>query len=83
MPGSHDHRPSALLISAAADLDLCDGYVVLVFDPETGELDAHGPFEGISATVCAERLRRQFDDDELSDVLIRVSRLHQPRGAAA
>ncbi len=83
MPGSHDHRPPALLISAAADLDLCDGYVVLVFDPETGELDAHGPFEGIAATVCAERLRRQFDDDELSDVLIRVSRLHQPRGAAA
>ena len=82
MPGSQD-RPTALLISAAAELDICDGYVVLVFDPETGELDAHGPFEGVEAMICAERLRRQYDDDELGDVLIRVSRLHQPREAVA
>jgi hypothetical protein len=70
---------SAVLLAAAADLDECDGYVVLVFDPETGELDAHGPYEGVEATLRAEEMRREFDEDGLRDVLIRVSRLHRPR----
>ena len=70
---------SAALLAAAADLDECDGYVVLVFDPETGELDAHGPYEGVEATLRAEEMRREFDDDGLRDVLIRISRLHRPR----
>ena len=82
MPGPHEHRSTATLVAAAVDLDLCDGYVVLVFDPLTGELDAHGPFDGIDASVHAERLRQEFDADELNDVVIRVSRLHQPRAAA-
>lgn len=69
---------SAVLLAAAADLDECDGYVVLVFDPETGELDAHGPYEGVAATLRAEEMRREFDEDGLRDVLIRVSRLHRP-----
>ena len=70
---------SAALLAAAADLDECDGYVVLVFDPETGEMDAHGPYEGVEATLRAEEMRREFDDDGLPDVLVRISRLHQPR----
>ena len=70
---------SAALLAAAADLDECDGYVVLVFDPETGELDAHGPYEGVEATIRAEEMRRDFDGDGLPDVVIRVSRLHSPR----
>lgn len=70
---------SAALLAAAADLDECDGYVVLVFDPETGELDAHGPYEGVEATLRAEEMRREFDEDGLRDVAIRVSRLHRPR----
>ncbi|HSK60517.1 MAG TPA: hypothetical protein VNP37_10020 [Actinomycetospora sp.] len=70
---------SAVLLAAAADLDECDGYVVLVFDPETGELDAHGPYEGVEATLRAEEMRREFDEDGLRDVIIRVSRLHRPR----
>ena len=82
MPGPHEHRSTATLYAAAVDLDLCDGYVVLVFDPLTGELDAHGPFDGVEATLHAERLRQEFDADELADVAIRVSRLHQPRAAA-
>ena len=49
---------SAALLAAAADLDECDGYVVLVFDPETGELDAHGPYEGVEATLRAEEMRQ-------------------------
>ena len=70
---------SAALLAAAADLDECDGYVVLVFDPETGELDAHGPYEGVEATLRAAEMRREFDDDGLPDVLVRISRLHRPR----
>lgn len=70
---------SAALLAAAADLDECDGYVVLVFDPETGELDAHGPYEGVEATLRAEEMRREFDGDGLPDVVIRISRLHSPR----
>jgi hypothetical protein len=72
-----NERPAALL-AAAADLDECDGYVVLVFDPETGEMDAHGPYDGVPATLRAEELRRNFDQDDLPDVVIRVSRLHLP-----
>ncbi|WP_433801429.1 hypothetical protein [Actinomycetospora sp. CA-084318] len=72
-----NERPAALL-AAAADLDECDGYVVLVFDPETGEMDAHGPYEGVAATLRAEELRNNFDSDDLRDVVVRVSRLHLP-----
>lgn len=68
----------ATLLAAAADLDECDGYVVLVFDPETGEMDAHGPYEGFAATLRAEEMRRNFDEDGLPDVVVRVSRLHMP-----
>jgi hypothetical protein len=72
-----NERPATLL-AAVADLDECDGYVVLVFDPETGEMDAHGPYEGVAATLRAEELRRTFDHDDLADVVVRVSRLHLP-----
>lgn len=70
---------SAALLAAAADLDECDGYVVLVFDPETAELDAHGPYEGVEATLRLEEMRKEFDDDGLRDVVVRISRLHRPR----
>jgi hypothetical protein len=73
---------SAALLAAAADLDECDGYVVLVFDPETGEMDAHGPYEGVAATLRAEELRVEFDGDGLRDVVVRISRLHSPDGVA-
>ena len=74
---------SAALLTAAAELDGCDGYVVLVLDPVTGEMDAHGPYEGVGATLRAEELRREFDEDDLRDVMIRVSRLHSPGTAVA
>ncbi len=75
-----NERP-AVLLTAAADLDECDGYVVLVFDPETGEMDAHGPYEGVAATLRADELRRSFDEDDLPDVVVRLSRLHLPTEA--
>ena len=43
----------ATLIAAAEKLTQCDGYVVLAVDPQTGEVDAHGPFDGLTATVKA------------------------------
>lgn len=57
----------------------CDGYVVLAVDPETGEADAHGPYDGLGATRHAQQLRSDFDHAELGDVLVHVVRLHRPR----
>ena len=47
----------ARLIAAAEQLTHCDGYVVLAVDPQTGEVDAHGPFDGLTATIKADQLR--------------------------
>lgn len=63
-------------IVAAERLGQCDGYVVLAIDPQTGEVDAHGPYDGMTATVKADRLRRDFDMGGLGDVTVGVVRLH-------
>lgn len=70
--------PAADLLGAAAELHRCDGYVVLVVDPQTGEVDAHGPHSGIVATLEADRMRGEFDRAELPDVGVHVVRLHRP-----
>ena len=41
---------------------LADATVVLAVDPQTGEVDAHGPFDGLTATVKADQLRRDFGE---------------------
>lgn len=69
------------LVDQFRSLHDCDGYVVLAVDPETGEADAHGPYDGLGATQRAEQLRRDFDRGELGDVLVYVVRLHWPRCA--
>jgi len=61
-----------------SSLDGCDGYVVLVVDPETSESDAYGPYDGMQATRIADRLRREFVDSALSDVEVEVIRWHRP-----
>ncbi|GEL16176.1 hypothetical protein [Pseudonocardia asaccharolytica] len=66
----------AALIAAAEKLTQCDGYVVLAVDPQTGEVDAHGPFDGLAATIKADQLRRDFDRGGLEDVTVGVVRLH-------
>ena len=71
-PTSYD----ATLVAAAQKLTECDGYVVLAVDPQTGEVDAHGPFDGLTATIKADQLRRDFDRGGLEDVTVRVVRLH-------
>lgn len=69
---------STRLHAAQAELDTCDGYVVLVVDPQTEEIDAHGPFDGITATHEAAQRRAEFDGDGLGDVQVAVVRLHVP-----
>lgn len=64
------------LVAAAETLTQCDGYIVLAVDPQTGEVDAHGPFNGLAATVKADELRRDFDRGGLEDVTVGVVRLH-------
>lgn len=66
----------AAFVAAAEKLGQCDGYVVLAVDPQTGEVDAHGPYDGITATVKADKLRRDFDQGGLEDVTVGVVRLH-------
>lgn len=66
----------ATLVAAAEKLTQCDGYVVLAVDPQTGEVDAHGPFDGLTATIKADQLRRDFDRGGLEDVTVGVVRLH-------
>lgn len=65
-------------IDAVAALDECDGYVVLMVDPQTAEVDAHGPFGGPDAAVAAETLRSSLDSEGLGDVVVRIVRLHLP-----
>jgi hypothetical protein len=69
-------------IEALAALDDCDGYVVLVIDPQTAEVDAHGPYGGPDAAVAADSLRSSLDAEGLRDVVVRIVRLHLPRRAA-
>lgn len=69
-------------IDTVAGLDDCDGYVVLMIDPQTAEVDANGPFGGPDATVAAESLRSSLDSEGLDDVMVRIVRLHLPSRAA-
>ena len=72
-----DRAGSVDWLAAVSELDDCDGYVVLAVDPQTGEVDAHGPYDGLTATVKADQLRRDFDRGGLQDVSVGVVRLHQ------
>jgi hypothetical protein len=63
-------------VAAVCELDDCDGYVVLAVDPQTGEVDAHGPFLGMAALEAAEAMRATLDREELDDVVVRIVRWH-------
>lgn len=84
----HDHRVTAPTsdvdwVDALAALDDCDGYVVLAADPQTGEVDAHGPFAGLGAVTAAEDLRATFDREDLTDVVVQIVRWHTAGEARA
>ena len=69
--------PDELILVAMEALSQCDGYAVLAGDPQTGEVDAHGPYDGLTATIEADRLRRDFDSGGLEDVRVDVVRWHR------
>lgn len=66
-------------IGTQIDLDRCDGYVVLAADPQTGEVDAHGPFPGVAALTTADGTRARLDREGLEDIVVRVVRWHRDR----
>ena len=60
------------------DLERCDGYVVLVADPRTGEADCYGPF--LTMEEAAEHVMRSREDlsrAEFDDVVVEVVRWHR------
>lgn len=67
-------------VETMASLDDCDGYVVLMVDPQTAEVDAHGPYGGPDAAVAAEMLTSSLAEEGLGDVVVRIVRLHFPAG---
>ena len=67
---------SNALVTHEASLNACDGYVVVVADPRVDELDAYGPFDGLTATTDAVRRRHELDREQLDDVIVSVVRLH-------
>ncbi|WP_285653554.1 hypothetical protein [Actinomycetospora sp. NBRC 106375] len=79
----HDPPPGVDWLTAQIEVDECDGYVVLAVDPQTGEVDAHGPFAGFEALEAAQSLRETLDREELADVVVRVVRWHQNRPGQA
>ncbi|MCD2192208.1 hypothetical protein LQ327_02210 [Actinomycetospora endophytica] len=75
------HLVDAVLDDAESiedQLDACDAYVVLVFDPATGAIDSYGPFDGTTALLDAARRRRGLDEGDLTDVAVTVVRHHMP-----
>lgn len=76
MPASAD-GPSfpEVLVSANRRSGEGQSYVVVVADPSTGEIDAHGPTAGLEATCLADEMRRDLDMMGLYDIRVRVVRL--------
>jgi len=54
-------------------------YVVVAVDPATGEVDAEGPFTAVEAMVVADRVRVELDANGLSEFMVTLARLRQPR----
>ena len=60
------------------DLDRCDGYVVLVLDPITGESDCDGrSLEMTEAGQEATRFREEFSLREFDEVFVELVRWHR------
>ena len=72
----HPKHLADRLIDRLAELDACDGCIVLVRDAQTGETDALGPFDGMGALCAADRTRFRFELDEVDDIEVTVTRFH-------
>lgn len=71
-----------MLLERVHDVDACDGYLVVVADPDTGAVDAHGPFDGVGAATDADRRRHELDAEQLHDVHVTVVRWHRASGGS-
>lgn len=47
-------------------------FVVVAYDPQTGEVDSYGPYDGRAAATECRRRRAAFDDGDLEDVIVVV-----------
>lgn len=47
-------------------------YVVVAFDPQTGETDCFGPYSALDASADARRRRTELDEADLEDVVLVV-----------
>ena len=62
----------------ARDRNRCDGYLVLVVDPMTGESDCYGPF--VALTEAGEevmRFREELSTREFDEVVVELVRWHR------
>lgn len=53
-------------------------HVVLVIDPDTGEIDVYGPHDEWIAVLEADRLRAELDALDLTEVWVLQRRLRPP-----
>ncbi|GLZ53395.1 hypothetical protein Acsp07_30120 [Actinomycetospora sp. NBRC 106378] len=49
-----------------------DRFVVVAFDPQTGEVDSYGPYDARAAAAELSRRRTAFDEGDLEDVVVVV-----------
>ena len=75
--GDHGRPEGGRLLPSAEALEACDGWLVLVADPATGDLDTYGPYLHPGAARDAERRRRELDDEDLTDVVVTLVRWHR------
>ncbi|MEJ2864328.1 hypothetical protein [Actinomycetospora flava] len=60
------------------DLDECDGYVVLIADATTGELDCYGPFHDVAgAATHVMSAREDLCREEFDGVVVELVRWHR------
>lgn len=62
------------------DLDGCDGYLVIVADPDSRAMDAYGPLDEFSATREVDLRRQELDTEQLYDIFTGVVRWHHRSG---
>lgn len=73
----HGRTGRETILPTAETLETCDGWLVLVADPATGDLDTYGPYPHPEAARDAERRRRELDDEDLGDVVVTLVRWHR------
>ncbi|WP_018332531.1 hypothetical protein [Actinomycetospora chiangmaiensis] len=63
---------------STADPGGAERFVVVTYDPQTGETDSYGPYGAASAVTECRRRRAAFDEGDLDDVIVAVVPLWRP-----